>query len=310
MKGIILLAAIALLSIGCNHSGVEEMDSPQGVTRIAAHVATNKTRVELDVNPDIEDKAYWKEGDFLFVAEITENGSLFTGHILKYNYVLPNPLNKESKGAFNGVGMVTGGKYLIVNTNISYMFIGLPQLGDSFFQCTFKRNFYCTASFGEKPAEVQQIANEMLFVGAITILDSDTDIDIPLTSPMSMIEVRLTTDTPINGVEKITIESADAVFSYKVYSDQSGDCQGQSVLNNYNWEKLNSEVVFTVGHYQSLNNVTPLKIRVVAFQKKQTQTSLIITATMEDGSTLSYTTPTQTQTLVPNGVTVVNARLK
>lgn len=308
MKKIIFYTALLLLNTACNRLEIEEIiNQSKSITQIRANIATNRTRVTLDVDPLSSDKTYWRAGDFLFVAELSEGSNLFTGHILKYSYVPSIPPNNESMGSFNGIGMVTGGKYLIVNTNIPYLFIGLPQIGDDFFECTFKSTFYYTASFGNNATEVQQIANELLFIGTATIGDSDAAINIPLISPMSMIEVRLTANTSSGKVERVTIESDDAVFSYKIYTDHSGKCQSESVSKNYKWEKLKSEVIFTAGHEQTLDNTTPLKIRILAFQKSGTQTSLKITAVMDDGSVLSYITPPQTQTLIPNAITVVFA---
>lgn len=312
MKRIILYITIIVLCAGCNRSEFEETDpKSQSVTQIRAHVATNRTRVGIDIDTNGKtDKAYWKAGDFLFVAEVTESTNYFTGHILKYNYVPPIPFDNQSNGTFEGIGMVTGGKYLVVNTNIPYVFIGLPQMGEKVFDCTLKKTFLCTAPFGDNPAEVQQVADQLLFIGTAKIPDSEADVSIALTSPMSMIEIHLTANNTSEKVEKIRIESEDAVFSYTIYADQSGECQSGAVMDNYSWEKLNSEVIFTAGHSQPLSETEPLKVRVVAFQQEGTKTSLTITATLDDDSTLSYVTPVQTQTLPPNCVTVINAKLE
>lgn len=315
MKKIILYTAvILLLGESCSRIELDDVkNKPKSITKIHANIVNNKTRVTLDVDPfSASDKTYWKDGDFLFVAEQSEAGNQFTGHILKYNYITPLPPENQSAGYFNGVGIVTGGKYLVVNTNISYLFIGLPQMGESFFDCTFQRTFYCYKSFGEDDRDVQQIAGQLLFIGTVTIPDSEQEPAITLTSPMGMIELRMTTQANVSGksVEKVTVESEDAVFSYRIYADQSGVCQSDKVKDYYNWQKLNSEVTFTTDHPQSLDASAPLKVRVLAFQKEDTNTKVKITVTMDDGSTLVYTTPQQTQTLIPNAVTVINVDLK
>lgn len=314
VKKVIIFTVIISLGASCNRIELDDMkDIPKSVTKINANIADRRTRVTLDVNPIVgSDNTYWKDGDFLFVAELSEGENQFTGHILKYNYIPPVPAQDQSKGFFNGIGMVTGGKYLVVNTNISYIFIGLPQMGESFFDCTFQSKFYCYKSFGEDVRDVQQIASQLLFIGTATIPDSNQESDITLTSPMSMMELHMTTMADVSGksVDKVTVESEDAVFSYKIYTDQSGKCQSAKVNDYYNWQKLNSEVIFTTDHSQSLDPSTPLKIRVLAFQKDNTKTIVKITVTMDDGSTLSYRTPLQNQTLIPNAVTIINVDLQ
>lgn len=313
MRKILLYLFIAIFILSCDRLDIDNPKQTQSITQIRAKISDRKTRVALDIdNTFVADNTYWKAGDFLFVAELSQDGKQFTGHILKYDYVLPDPVVDEALGVFNGIGMVTGGRYLVVNTAIPYIFIGLPHIGDSFFECTFKSNFVCTASFGDKLTEVQNFADELLFLGTVSILDDDTDVAIALTSPMSMVELRLTTNVDMGAavVAKVTVQSEDDVFSYKIYADETGNCQSAALTYNYHWTKLNSLVQFTTDHYQSLSATTPLKVRILAFQKENTTTKFTITATMNDGSTLTYTTPAQTQPLTPNAVTVIEAKLE
>lgn len=323
MKKIILYLALVLtLTVfGCSEEYYNNTENQKEINSLRVNIKKAKTRVLLEVDhSSVADNTYWQEGDFIYVCELTRLGTQqFTSHTFKYDYVPAQ--DNESEGLFAGVGIITSGRYLLCQTNITPTSVYYPTLSHPYFEVNFQSNFICKGSFGNVQNDIQNIANNLLFIAYQEFNDSEAR-PAEVISPMSMLEFRLivpesskyNSDNNIDAdkLEILTITSDDACFSYTILVNENANTQTNALATIYEpkWTKLSSSISYPVGYNQSLSSTTALKARIIAFQKETTTTTLTIAASMTDGEIIKFTSPRQTQALQPNVVTVVNCILE